>query len=215
VGRTIVFGDIHACHEEWKELLDRLAVGGSDKLVAVGDLVCKGPSTRSTLDLAMSLPNLTCLVGNHELRLLESWKAGQRPDGRPGDAETAREMGERYEAQMAYMASWPFYLDLPELLVVHAGVRPGLPVEKQSQQDLTHLRRVGPDERPWYELYEGRKPVAFGHWVRREPLLTEKAIGLDTGCVYGGRLSAYVLPDRKVESVAARRAYAAKKGDWA
>jgi hypothetical protein len=215
MGRTIVFGDIHGCYEEWQELMSSLAVTSSDKLIAVGDLICKGPSTRKTLDLAMSIPNLTCLVGNHELRFLTCWREGRKADIRSYDEPTARDMGDRFEAQMKYISTWPFYVELPEAIVVHAGLRPGVPLERQSEVDLTHLRRVGADERPWYDLYEGKKLVVFGHWVRRKPLVRDNAIGLDTGCVYGGSLSAVVLPERRIVSMKARKEHTEKKGDWA
>jgi hypothetical protein len=162
----------------------------------------------------MSLPNLTCLVGNHELRFLTCWKEGRKPDVRSYDRNTAAEMGGRYEAQMKYIASWPYYLDLPEALIVHAGLRPGVELAKQTELDLTHLRRVGPDERPWYDFYEGPKPVVFGHWVRKKPLVTKKAFGIDTGCVYGGSLTALVLPEMRLVSMRAKREYVSKKGDW-
>lgn len=211
MGRTIVFGDVHGCFEEWEDLLSKLAVAQSDRLISVGDLICKGPASAQALDLAISIPNLECVVGNHELRFLKCWKAGKTPDIKPYDRDVVLEMGARFEDYMTYINSWPYYLNLPEILVIHAGLRPGVPLEKQTKEDLTELRTVGLEERPWYDFYEGEKPVAFGHWVRREPFIADRLIGLDTGCVYGGRLSAYILPDRRVVSVPARKEYAFKR----
>ena len=63
---------------------------------------------------------------------------------------------------------------------------------------------------PWYESYTGETTVVFGHWARPEPVVRENAIGLDTGCVYGGRLTAVILPERNLVSVPAKRAYSGK-----
>ena len=212
--RTILFGDIHGCHREWETLLDKLAVSSSDRLIALGDLVCKGPSTARTLGLAMGLTNLTCLVGNHEQRLLDAWRGGHRGEAKQCERAVKRQLGERYEAFMNYVASWPYYLQFPGLIAVHGGLRPGTPLQKQSPRDLIELRRLSPDGPPWYEQYHGPKLAVFGHWVRRDPLLRKNAVGLDTGCVYGGRLSAYVWPEGRVVSVPARKAYQRKKGNW-
>ena len=214
MGRLIVFGDVHGCADELKELFDKLAVTSSDQLVSVGDLICKGPSSAKVLDMAMSMPNLCCILGNHEFRFLACWRGKQIPDIKPYDRETVRQMGDRYEEFMDYIFRWPFYLDLEEALVVHAGLRPNVPLWEQKKIDLVKLRRIEPEDKPWYEFYRGSKPVVFGHWVRREPLLLKNVIGLDTGCVYGGRLSACVFPERKIVSVPARKTYVARKDKW-
>jgi hypothetical protein len=85
-------------------------------------------------------------------------------------------------------------------------------LHSQTTEDLTELRSLGPDRAkrngtPWYEVYDGEKVVLFGHWPAPEPRSGPKAIGLDTGCVYGHRLTAYIIETGKLESVQARRAY--------
>jgi hypothetical protein len=163
----------------------------------------------------MSFPNLTYILGNHELRFLNCWKEGRIPNAKVYDLETVWQMSNRFETYMKFIAERPFFIELAKVIVVHAGLRPGIPIEGQSPQDLTEIREVQPDGRPWYEFYHGTKPVVFGHWVRREPLIRENAIGLDTGCVYGGRLSAYVLPEDRVISVPARNVYRIRSKPWA
>src|SRR5262245_61955421 len=95
--RTIIFGDVHGCYAEWMELLDKVSPGPGDRLISLGDLICKGPSSARTLDLAMSLPNLTCVVGNHELRYLHQWRKGRTPNLKPYDVETVRKMHGRFD----------------------------------------------------------------------------------------------------------------------
>jgi diadenosine tetraphosphatase ApaH/serine/threonine PP2A family protein phosphatase len=97
-------------------------------------------------------------------------------------------------------------------VVVHAGLRPGRSLAEQDLTDLTEIRQVviRDKETPWFDVYDGDQTVIFGHWVFGEPVVKANAIGIDTGCVYGGRLTACVLPERNLVSVPARRAYARK-----
>jgi serine/threonine protein phosphatase 1 len=211
-GRTIVIGDVHGCVDELKDLLRAVDAGPEDRLISVGDLLAKGPDSRAVLEWAMSTPNLQCVLGNHELRLLKHWKAGTRSDEKSHDAETYRQLGERYDEFMRYIAKWPATLSGPGFTVVHAGFDPREELEWQSRLTLANIRTLS-DGRPWYEAYESSRLVVFGHWARREPVVRRNAVGLDTGCVYGGALTALVLPERRLVSVPARRIYA-RKSSW-
>jgi hypothetical protein len=99
--------------------------------------------------------------------------------------------------------------------VVHAGRVPGVALERNSIRDLTALRRLDAPGRPWwYERYGGPELVLFGHTPSQLPRIQRVAgrtlaIGLDTGCVYGGRLTAYCPERDEFRSVCAARAYAA------
>lgn len=212
--RIIIFGDIHGCLEEWKELIRFADTGSEDRLISVGDIINRGPDTPGCLELAMQLPNFTYILGNHEMRFLNAWKQGRIPNGKPYDMQTVWQMSDHFDLYMKYISKQPLYLELPEVLVSHAGIRPGLPLEKQSAEDLTEIRQIDSGI-PWYENYHKNKLIAFGHWVRREPLIRDNAIGLDTGCVYGGKLSALVLPERKIISVAAKKTYSIRSKPWA
>ena len=114
---------------------------------------------------------------------------------------------------MEWISGFPRYIDLDDFLVVHAGVRPGVPMEKQTIEDLTRLRTLGGGGggTPWFEKYRGAKAVVFGHRVFDAPLLKEKAMGIDTGCVFGRSLTGVVLPDRRLVSIPALKAYANKE----
>jgi diadenosine tetraphosphatase ApaH/serine/threonine PP2A family protein phosphatase len=105
-----------------------------------------------------------------------------------------------------------------DFVVVHAGRTPGVALEKDTIGALTSLRRLDGPGRPWwYEGYAGPDLVVFGHtpsplpraWRRGEQLV---ALGLDTGCVYGGKLSAYSPELDEFACVPARRAYARESG---
>lgn len=212
--RTVIIGDVHGCQDELQLLLRELGATRADRLVSVGDLLGKGPDSKGVLDWALETPNLVCVQGNHERRFLARAARGPLADGKPLDDETWRQLEPGLERYRRFVDSWPLYLSRRDHLVVHAGFDPRLPLSRQGAERLTTLRRLADTQAPWYEEYRLPKLAVFGHWSRREPVLRENAVGVDTGCVFGGRLSALVLPERRIASVPARRAYK-PKGSWA
>jgi diadenosine tetraphosphatase ApaH/serine/threonine PP2A family protein phosphatase len=210
-GRTIVIGDIHGCYDELSELLEKVALGRGDRVVAVGDLLVKGEKNRAVLDLFMTDERFSSVLGNHDRAILRYW-AGETPALKKKQAKAAAELKAGRARYAAYLQALPVQLDLGSHLVVHAGVRPGVAFDAQSIEDLTELRTLGSDRTnregiPWYEIYNGEKIVLFGHWPASPPRRGPRAIGLDTGCVYGYDLTAYIIESDQIVSVKARRAY--------
>lgn len=208
--RTIVFGDVHGCFDELQDLIRAVELRPADRLISVGDLISKGPDSLGVIEWAMKTPNLECVLGNHELRLRRHWRAGTRSSEKTHDAETYRQLGGRYEDAMRFIDRWPLTVSGPGFMVVHAGFDPGEGLQWQSATRLTNIRRLD-DGRPWYEAYRERELVVFGHWAKRRPVVRPNAVGLDTGCVYGGSLTALILPERVLLSVPARKPYVEKK----
>jgi len=215
LGRTVVVGDIHGCYDELQDLLGRVGFAADDRLICVGDLVVKGEKSREVLDLFASDARLSSVLGNHDRAVLRGLRgeAGLKAS----QEKCVRELEGGRERYAAFLGSLPRFLDLGSHVVVHAGVRPGVPLASQDEDDLVELRTLGPDRASregvaWYEVYDGPQTVLFGHWpaapVRRGP----RALGLDTGCVYGYRLTAYLLEEDRLVSVPARRAYSAPQG---
>jgi hypothetical protein len=200
--RRIFVGDIQGCREPLVRLL--AAVGfarGSDRLLPVGDLVNKGPDSPGTLDLLMEL-GAEPVLGNHDLHWLQK--------GRPQDPQRRR-----------WLETQPYVRLFDDLILVHAGLHP--------HWDEARLQRLGPPEqhyavnvrycdadgnrpaadwpppgppfRPWDDFYQGRKRVVFGHWARRGLVVRPQCIGLDTGCVYGGKLSAWIAEEDRIVQV--------------
>ncbi len=211
MSRTIVIGDIHGCFDELMTLMERSSLRADDRVVAVGDLVVKGNKNKEVLRLFLNDPRFSSVLGNHDLALLRFWR-GESHSLKPSQMKAHDELKAEESRYRDYLGSLPLMIDLGSHLVVHAGVRPGVPLESQSQDDLTELRTLGEDRTskvgiPWYEVYEGEKVVLFGHWPTSEPRRTKHAIGLDTGCVYGNRLTAYIIETGDFVSVPAKRTY--------
>lgn len=209
--RTIVIGDIHGCYDELRELLDKVALGADDRVVAVGDLIVKGQRSREVLNLFSEDRRFSSVLGNHDRALLRYWR-GERVTLKPQQESARAQLAVEQERYAAYLGSLPPAIDLGKHLVVHAGVRPDVALDAQSIEDLTELRTLGAERTsrkgtPWYEVYDGEKTVLFGHWPAPAPRKGRRALGLDTGCVYGYQLTAYVLETGELVQVQARRAY--------
>ena len=209
--RTIVVGDLHGCYDELLDLLDKVSFASEDRLICVGDLITKGPKNREVLDRFMTDPQFTSVLGNHDLAIRRRWN-GEKFKLKPSQKPTHKELKKDKERYVPFLNQLPFTIDLGTHMVVHAGLRPGLELFSQTTEDMTELRSLGEDRAsrkgpPWYEVYDGEKIVLFGHWPAAEPRRGKKAIGLDTGCVYGGQLTAYVVETGELTSVPARQVY--------
>jgi serine/threonine protein phosphatase 1 len=209
--RTVIVGDIHGCYQELLDLMDRVGPAAGDQVISVGDLVTKGPGNVAVVEFFRAGKNRSAVIGNHDRVLLEKY-LGHDVKLETFHAQAIAEFGDRFGEYMDWVAALPPYIDLGDYVVVHAGLRPGRSLAEQDLTDLTEIRQVviRDKETPWFDVYDGDQTVIFGHWVFGEPVVKANAIGIDTGCVYGGRLTACILPERHLVSVPARRAYARK-----
>ena len=211
MAQTIVIGDIHGCYDELVALLKKVSLQASDRVVAVGDLTVKGPKNREVLDLFSSDTRFSSVVGNHDLALVKH-RRGQDITLGPSQKRAIKDLEDGGEHYFRYLSSLPFTIDLRSHIVVHAGLRPKVPLKEQSEEDLTELRTLGADRTsrdglPWYEAYSGPQVALFGHWPAAEPRRAKCAIGLDTGCVYGHQLTAYIIETGLFFSVPAAKIY--------
>lgn len=209
--RTIVVGDIHGCYDELIKLLDEVNFERKDRVVSVGDLISKGPKSREVLELFMNDARFSTVIGNHDLTLRRRW-SGEDVELKQAQKETHKELKGEKDKYATFLNTLPFVIDLETHLVVHAGLRPNVELHSQTTGDLTRIRTLGGDREseegtPWYHVYNGEKTVLFGHWPAEEPRRGPRAIGLDTGCVYGHTLTAYIIETDEFVSVKAKRAY--------
>jgi len=204
MARSIFIGDVHSCAAELAQLLSAVAVTKDDRVYFVGDLLTRGPDPIGVMNLFRSVRARSAL-GNHEQRLLAARHASERGAPGPKLGSSHGEVASRLsDEDWAMLESFPLWIDVPEhgVRVVHAGVVPGVPFEQQDPWMLTHIRSITEDGKPsekwgtlWGSLYRGSPHIVFGHNARQTPQLHPDATGLDTACVYGGALTAMVLPE--------------------
>lgn len=212
MSRTIVIGDLHGCFDEAVELLSQLQVTSSDRVIFAGDLVDRGPKPRECVELAM---RHECILGNHEEKHLQQRRS--KPEKlSPAHLFTRDALGDEH---YAFFEKLPLFIRLPEFgaAVVHAGVFPGVPLEKQSAHHLLHAQHLNPpatksfwpskapaDFSFWTNFWRGPERIIFGHSVLDRPLVSEWAVGIDTGAVFGRGLTALVLPEWKLVTLPSR-----------
>jgi serine/threonine protein phosphatase 1 len=214
---VFAIGDLHGCPDELEVLLAAIGAGADDTLVFLGDYVDRGPRVRALVERLLRLrderPATIFLRGNHEDMLLAYLDLG----GRHGDAYLANggaatlasyeiPPGTRGAAAAALIPAvhLQFLRDLTlthrrdRFLFVHAGVRPGIALEQQAEEDLLWIREeffAARHDLPW--------TVVFGHTPQREARVALPFhIGLDTGLVYGNKLSCLDVTGRRVLHVA-------------
>jgi serine/threonine protein phosphatase 1 len=173
-----IVGDVHGSRATLEKLLAALELKEDELVIFVGDLVRKGPDSPGVIDLVRDDRRLVSVRGNNEQKIVRGDK----------DPDWIRE-GER-----AYLESLPVVISFDEALVVHGGLDPERTLEDHTVEELLTMRSPHGDGYAgpfWYDDYDGPYRVFFGHTVHESPIEREYAVGLDTGCVYGGMLTAY------------------------
>jgi hypothetical protein len=219
MGQTIVVGDVHGCREELERLLRTVHFrADEDELLLVGDLVSKGPDSSGVIALVREVGGVSVL-GNHELRLLRYRQTKDADILKPYDPDTLAQLKAddwRFLEEMPKLVqrTWP-----REILVVHGGILPDVPLADQDVDVCTHLRLIDGKGRPyrglpgpscahWSKRWEGPPHIFYGHTPLDEIDRSPWATNLDTGCVYGGKLTAWVSPGERFVQVPARKVWA-------
>ena len=192
-------GDVHACAIELERLIRR---ANADRVILCGDLFTKGPEPNGVWALIQE-HGLESVLGNHDQALLSSPKRANQL-GLPAPA-------------LKWLATCPLWLDGPGWRVLHAGCDPVGGAESTRRSDLLNLRRW-PNEHPenpfWWEEYTGSPMVIYGHDARRG-LVDRRphSLGLDTGCVYGGHLTGFVIESGELLQIPAVRSHYSVTGN--
>ncbi len=206
-------GDVHGClgalkaAEEWI-LEDGEGREGPLWIVYLGDLIDRGPASAGVLDhLLARLPakwRRMAIAGNHESMMLEFLKRQSGPWLENGGLETLQSYGvetagflrtpRRLQVQILeshiprehieLLESLPIGVSLPATTLVHAGIRPGIPLESQSERDLLWIRSEFLDA-----LLPEDQLVVHGHTPAQAPQIAPGRLGIDTGAFATGRLT--------------------------
>lgn len=213
MSRTIIIGDVHGCIDELLHLLKVVSPKKKDRIIFIGDLINKGPKSLAVWRLFREL-GAEAVLGNHELAVLEAAR-GRRPKSSILE-RTATEFGDEFDAFVKDISRWPLFIKEKKFLAVHAGKVPNKRLKDSSAFELCNIRTWDgkgqnlqqSSNPPWYTAVDYDRLIVFGHWAAKQGVFDIPGFcGLDTGCVYGHRLSALVLPQREVLSVKARKKY--------
>ncbi len=175
----------------------------------LGDLFTKGPDPAGVFD---RVRRFDAVLGNHDLRLLDALD-----DRRPDDAHAHRVVATLDRSDRAWR-SWlrerPLTMEVGPFVAVHAALHPSGRADRTDRRTATWLRHLPgtPRHTRWWEHYRAEQRVIFGHDALRGLVRCERkglpwVIGLDSGCVYGGFLTGYLVEEDRLLQVRARRTY--------
>ena len=232
-----IVGDVHGCLDELLELMAMLGyvVGRSDsgfsvnppdgrKMVFVGDLVDRGPATPEVLRLVMGMVRdgqALCVPGNHDIKLVRALKGRnvQLAHGLAESMEQLRAQPEEFRAEAEKFLDGlvsHYVLDDGKLVVAHAGLKESM--QGRGSAKVRDFALYGettgetdefglPVRYNWSGDYRGKALVVYGHTPVPEPLWLNNTVNIDTGCVFGGKLTALRYPEREIVSAPARAVY--------
>jgi len=229
-----IIGDVHGCYDELIELLNKLGYDTTDagrivpppgrKAIFLGDLVDRGPKVPQVLRLVMSMVAdgvALCVPGNHDVKLLRKLR-GKNVQITHGLAQTLQQIEaepDLLEPVAAFIDALVghYVLDNGRLVVAHAGMKEryigrasgrvrefALYGETTGETDEFGL----PLRYNWAAEYRGPAHVVYGHTPVPEADWLNRTINIDTGCVFGGKLTALRWPEKEIISVPARQTYA-------
>jgi protein phosphatase len=233
-----IIGDVHGCFDELVSLLEELnyvvTTQGSNyhvqppdgrKAIFVGDLVDRGPKTPEVLRLVMGMveaDTAICVPGNHDVKLQRALRGNNVKIGH-GLAETLSQFEaetpqfREQVAEFIFNQTSHYVLDGGKLVVAHAGMKEELQGRASSAvrdfalygETTGETDEFGlPVRLNWASDYRGRAMVVYGHTPVPEPEWLNRTINIDTGCAFGGKLTALRYPELELVSIPAKRMYA-------
>jgi protein phosphatase len=231
-----IIGDVHGCFDELVELLRQLGHGVDEnafavqptdgrKVVFVGDLVDRGPRISQVLKLMMNAVAsgaALCVPGNHDVKLMRKLR-GRDVQITHGLAESLAQLANEPEGFRKRVADFiddlvsHYVLDDGKLVVAHAGMKEAM--QGRGSGAVREFALYGettgetdefglPVRYNWAAEYRGAAMVVYGHTPVPEPEWLNRTINLDTGCVFGGKLTALRYPEKELVSVPAKQTYA-------
>ena len=231
-----IIGDVHGCYDELCELLEKLGYQvnsdtffalppPSRKALFVGDLVDRGPNSPAVLKLLMNMVTqgeALCAPGNHDARLVRKLRdgKGQETHGLKQTLEQLASESEEFKKQVVrFLEGLPSHLVLSEgqLVIAHAGLparmhnRSGGRVRSFALYGDTTGEKDEydmPVRLDWAKDYRGKAAVVYGHTPVGQARWLNNTINIDTGCVFGGSLSALRWPERELVQVKSHAVYA-------
>ncbi len=232
-----IIGDIHGCFDELQQLLTQLGYTIQEKegsyqveppagrqAIFLGDLVDRGPNVPAVLKLVMGMVaagTALCVPGNHDMKLLRKLK-GKDVQLSHGLAESLAQLEPEppeFKAQVAeFLDSLisHFVLDEGKLVVAHAGMKESM--QGRSSGKVRDFALYGettgetdefglPVRLNWAAEYRGKAVVVYGHTPVPTSEWLNHTINIDTGCVFGGKLTALRYPEKELVSVPAAQIY--------
>jgi protein phosphatase len=232
-----IIGDVHGCFDELRELMTtlgysiegngggfRVATPEGRKAIFLGDLVDRGPKIPEVLKLVMSMVEAgaaLCVPGNHDMKLLQKLR-GKDVKIAHGLADSISQLEAELPEFKTNLSDFlaglisHYVLDDGKLVVAHAGMKEEM--QGRGSGAIRSFALFGettgetdefglPVRYNWAADYRGKASVVYGHTPVAEPQWLNRTVNIDTGCVFGGKLTALRYPEKEFVSVSAHKTY--------
>lgn len=210
MSKLVVYGDIHGCLDSLIALRKKIQPSSLGIEVCVGDFLTKGNKSVETLRYIMS-NGIKAVLGNHEDKIIRFIKHQVDSTSNPIilDDDELSIVAQLKSQDIDFLLSLPYFIKHDSITMLHAGLRSSIELEQMSKRDKEEIIRLryldqghnfialGKETNNsvfWADVYDGKQGfIVYGHQVFSEIKISKHAIGIDTGCYLGNKLSALVI----------------------
>ena len=217
MNKLIVYGDIHGCYNEFTSLRKRINPQKDDIEVCVGDIITKGKDSIKVLDFIIA-NNIKSVLGNHEDKLIRY--LGHNNSNKKNhiilDKDEQNIINNLTTKHIEFLENLPLYLKFDDITILHGGIQNNINLDELSKRDKQKILRLRyldidgnflsldkEDENSifWADVYDGNQGfVVYGHQWFNEVRENKFSLGIDTGCIYGNKLSVIVFKNNDVDN---------------
>ncbi len=214
----IIYGDLHGCLKKFKELKSKVNPSEKDTEIIIGDLLDKGSASNELLSYIVE-NKIVSILGNHEYKYIRYkrhndlfFKTGKK-NPMHLDEKELKIFNKISDEEFKYLESLEFFMKIDNLTILHAGITNKIDLDTATKKELEktlwirtldeHQKTLSLDSENenakfWTEYYDGNQGIIiYGHQNFENVKVDQYSIGIDTGCVYGNKLSACIISDTK------------------
>jgi len=218
MANLIIYGDIHGCYKSLKSLRKEINPKKNDIEVCVGDVITKGKDSIKVLDYLIK-KDIKSVLGNHEDKLLRYLKHAQSKKKNPVILnEDEQDIASKLTPEhIEYLQNMPSFIKYKKITILHGGVLNHFDLDNLSKREMQLVLRLRYLDKNchfisyekendksvfWADIYDGNQGfIVHGHRWSKEVKTSPHAIGIDTGCVYGNKLSVVVFKKFKKDNL--------------
>jgi len=210
MNKLIIYGDIHGCYKEFISLRNKINPIKDDIEVCVGDIITKGIASPKVLKYIQK-HNIRSVLGNHEEKLVRYLEHQNSDKKNPItlDNDEKNIIGSLDKKDIDYLKNMPLFLKFENITILHGGIQNHHDLSNITKKEKSKILRMryldkntnfityGKEDKDsifWADIYDGNQGfIVYGHQRFDEVKVNEFAVGIDTSCVYGNKLSAIIF----------------------